>query len=442
MPRNDDVLLISCLGEQTGGGLFALDGGELEQLDSLSSTGLSLAGDRFARLLWSSGEAGSVGELLVYDATGVERYVRVDALREPHDLAWDGRSFVAVSTMSNSVLWLDGGGSVTRRWTAPGDGDAWHLNSLLSTDGRLVAAAFGRFQRHREWSDARGQGRGIVFDLDTGEDLVTGLECPHDPRRLDGLWLVCNSGLRELVAVEEETGRRIHRVALNGWTRGLEVTDEWIYVGESANRADPQSGGLASVAVIDRVTWSVVERIALPCQEVYDVIRVPPELVDGVRRGFRTNPLRTAEQDQHALFAAVGVRPARLWAVGEPLPAGASRVQIRAIVPPELEADSIHEWECLISNEGNAILVSAPPHPVRISYRWVARHDPTVALEGTRTSLPDAIPPGEERRCAFTVRTPRCPGIYDLRVTLVQEGIAWFDDLDPSNAWGTTVVVA
>jgi hypothetical protein len=37
MCRRDDVLLISCLGEQTGGGLFALDGGELEQLDSLST---------------------------------------------------------------------------------------------------------------------------------------------------------------------------------------------------------------------------------------------------------------------------------------------------------------------------------------------------------------------------------------------------------------------
>jgi hypothetical protein len=31
--------------------------------------------------------------------------------------------------------------------------------------------------------------------------------------------------------------------------------------------------------------------------------------------------------------------------------------------------------------------------------------------------------------------------VYELRVTLVQEGVAWFDDLDPRNGWGTTVVV-
>ena len=441
MLRGDDVLLISCLGEQTGGGLFAFNGREVEQLDSLSSTGLALAGDRFGRLLWSSGEAGSVGELLVYDEAGVERYLRIDSLLEPHDLAWDGKSFLAVSTMSNSIVWLDGAGVVTREWTAEGDGDAWHLNSLLSTNGNVAVAAFGRFSRHREWSDARGQGRGIVFDLETGEDLVTGLECPHDPRRVDGLWLVCNSGRRELVAVDEERGRVVRRLDLDGWTRGVEVTDDRIYVGESANRADPESSGLGSVAVIDRATWSVIDRVRLPCQEVYDVIRVPAQLADGVRRGFRTNPLRTAEQDQHSLFAAVGVRPARLWAVGEPLSASACRVRIQASAPQELEADSVHEWECLVSNVGNAILISAPPHPVHISYRWVERHGVERVVEGTRTRLPEAIPPGGEHRCVFSVRAPEQPGVYDLVVTLVQEEVAWFDTLDERNAWRVTVRV-
>jgi len=107
MTGRADVLLISCLGEQTGGGLFAYDGGVIEQLDTLSSTGLAVAEQQFGRLLWSSGEAGSPGELLVYDEVGVMRYVRIDDLREPHDLAWDGSSFVAVSTMSNSVVWLN-----------------------------------------------------------------------------------------------------------------------------------------------------------------------------------------------------------------------------------------------------------------------------------------------------------------------------------------------
>ena len=118
------MLLISCLGERTDGGLFAYDCNAMEQLDTLSSTGLAVDDGRLGRLLWSSGEAGSVGELLVYDQKGVERYLRIDALREPHDLMWDGHQLVAVSTMSNSILWISPAGEVTRTWRAEGDGDA------------------------------------------------------------------------------------------------------------------------------------------------------------------------------------------------------------------------------------------------------------------------------------------------------------------------------
>jgi hypothetical protein len=56
---------------------------------------------------------------------------------------------------------------------------------------------------------------------------------------------------------------------------GLAVDDGVIYVGESANRAEPAPGELASVAVIDRQSWSVVDRLPLPSEEVFDVIEVP-----------------------------------------------------------------------------------------------------------------------------------------------------------------------
>jgi acetolactate synthase-1/2/3 large subunit len=432
-------LLISCLGEQTGGGLFAYDGKTVEQLDTLSSTGLALAGDRFGRLLWSSGEAGSVGELLVYDEAGVARYFRIDSLREPHDLAWDGEAFVAVSTMSNSIIWVSPSGEVSRTWQADGNGDAWHLNSVFPVDGRLVAAAFGRFSKHREWSDGRAAGTGIVFDLATGEDIVTGLSCPHDPRLVDGLWLICNSAQRELIAVEHDSGTVRHRVQLEGWTRGLTVHEDLVYIGESANRAIPAPGKLASVAVIDRRTWSVIDRPPLPCQEVFDVIHGPSALARGVRRGFRTNPLRTAEQDQHTLFQEIGTRPARLWAVGDPLPASACRVRLEATVPGTLEAGTIHEFECLVANCGDAILVSAPPNPVHISYRWVNRREDGDVIEGGRSILPEALPPGVERTWPFSLLTPEAPGDYRLIVTLVQEQVAWFDELDPRNAWSGQV---
>jgi hypothetical protein len=150
--------------------------------------------------------------------------------------------------------------------------------------------------------------------------------------------------------------------------------------------------------------------------------------VEGVRRGFRTNPLRVAEADQADLFAQAGVWPVRLWATGEPLPPEACRARIQAEVPDELPAGSVLALDCLVENRGSAILVSTPPNPVHLSYRW----NPP-AGEGLRSSLPDAIPPATTRRCRLTLETPP-PGDYTLAITLVQEQVRSFDELDDENA--------
>ena len=424
-------LLISCLGDDTGGGLFSYEGGVPEQIDTLSTTGITQAGEEFGRLLWSSGEAGSVGELLVYDEVGVRSYGRIDSLREPHDLLWTGSSFVSVSTMTNSLIWHSPAGEIERVWQAPGDGDAWHLNGLTRIGDRVLACAFGRFSRHREW-EGHTHGTGIVFDPATGEDVLSGLSCPHDPRLVDDLWLVCNSAHRELLAIDA-LGEVRQRAQLEGWTRGLAIDADNIYVGESANRHEPGSE-LASLAVLDRRTWNVVDRAELPCREVFDLEFVQPTIVDGIRRGFRTNRLRVAEQDQHALFAAAGVQPARLWAIGEPLEPSARRAHIDASVPRELAASTIHECACTVQNAGGAILVSAPPNPVHIAYRWLPQGDHRRALEGGRSALPEALPPRAVRTCKFSLKTPAEPGQYTLVITLVQEQVAWFDE-NGESAW-------
>ena len=116
MARTERSLLISCLGAETGGGLFAFDGKTVEQIDTLSTTGLTLADGRLGRLLWSSGEAGSVGELLIYDEAGVERYLRTEALppgaericrftlRAPDER---GEYGLTITTVQEQVAWFD-----------------------------------------------------------------------------------------------------------------------------------------------------------------------------------------------------------------------------------------------------------------------------------------------------------------------------------------------
>jgi len=423
------LLLASTFGDDTGGGLFCLDDGELEQLDRLSSTGLAVADGGLARLLRSPAELGYGSELLLYDERGIKRYLRVDELADPHDVLFADDGFVVVATSSNSILWLSESGEVVRRWKASGAGDAWHINSLALDDGRLIACAFGRFAAHRQWAFEETRGKGFIFDVDAGVERIGGLWCPHDPHPIDGGWIICNSAGREVVELDEN-GRLARRLELRGWARGLAVADDLLFAGESASRkADGAYGDAAGIVVVDRRSWQVVERVRVPSREIYDLVLAPPALVDGVRSGFRTNPLRVAESDQADLFAEAGVRPVRLWATGEPLLPEACRVGIEADVPDELPADSVLALDCLLENRGPAILVSAPPNPVHLSYRWLP-----AASEGLRSLLPEAIPPASSRSCRLTLQTPPRPGKYTLVITLVQEQVSWFDELDERNA--------
>ncbi len=431
--RRKRVLLASGFGEDTGGGLFALDGSKVERLDELSTTGLAVSDGRLARALQGPTEPGYGAELVVYDERGVERYLRLDDGHDPHDLLWDGNVFVLASPSSNRVLWFSGAGELVDSWDAPGEGDAWHLNGLLDVEGDLHVMAFGRFGAHRQWAGENTDGTGFVMNLRTGEDVISGLWCPHNPRLVDGSWLACNSGGRELLQLSRD-GEVERRLQLASWTRGLAIDERHVYVGESApRRASTGETTRAHVVTVSREDWQVVSRVELPCREVYDLALVPAEVAEGVRRGFRTNPLRAAEQDQHALFRRAGVRPARLWASGDPIPAEGRRARVEADVPSELRPEQLVELECVVHNLGSAIFVSAPPNPVHISYRWFPGNGDG-PIEGPRALLPAALPPGEEELCRLGLKAPADPGRYMLRLTLVQEEIAWFDDPDERNA--------
>jgi hypothetical protein len=95
------------------------------------------------------------------------------------------------------------------------------------------------------------------------------------------------------VAVDE-SGKRVRVARLTGWTRGLAVSDDFLFVGESAQRHDPSGGWLpdarARISILARHDWAIVRSIEVPCRELYDLVLVSASLRDGVRRGFATNP--------------------------------------------------------------------------------------------------------------------------------------------------------
>jgi hypothetical protein len=101
----------------------------------------------------------------------------------------------------------------------------------------------------------------MLFRLDTGEDVLTGLCCPHTPRRQAGAWIVCCSATSELRVFTVDHPKTFMRVQLQDWVRGLAIADKLILAGESVNRQLSKDVRDATVVVLDRKTWNLLGRL-------------------------------------------------------------------------------------------------------------------------------------------------------------------------------------
>ena len=431
-------LVISSGNEEHAGGLLSLDDDLVTRIDFLPTAGLHQRGQHFYRI--ASQHQFDGAEILIYDQRGIRNYVRVDAVHTPHDLTTlDDGTIVAVSPRSNTIVAIALDGSCRTLWAAKAPFDAWHVNCVAQHDGRLYATAFGRFDRARGW-DVNCEGTGMLFDVETNEDVVTGLTQPHTPRWIDGAWTICDSGSGALVRVSSD-GRR-HRVQLGGFPRGLCVVGPRVYVGVSERRTSREQSVTAHIVVLARSTWTELERIRVDAGSIYDIVPVDRTTLEGLRVGFHFPGRRRRTLDQLAMFEAAGVRPSRLWAVGERLSSQDCRITIDVAIPPVLPGGDIVPLHCTVTNRGSALLVTAPPYPVLLSYKWNDRA--TGALvpgHALRTPLPATLPPGQSIEVDVFVKVPTAGGRYDLTLTGLQESVHWFDEVDPSSAYRTSVEV-
>ncbi|MDD9368846.1 MAG: DUF4915 domain-containing protein [Acidimicrobiales bacterium] len=441
----DSQVLVSGFGKW-GGGMYDLTTGTPAPLDDLPTSGLSLGGGRLWRVLRAPGEQSSVCELMSYDARGVRSYQRLDAIRDPHDVLWfDGAPHIS-SSWDDAVWRVDPGtDEPTMVWQGSTVPDGWHVNSLVAVDDALHVCAFGRFDRHKGWKDAKDDAVGFVHDLRTGQDVLTRLSHPHTPRKRGARWYVCEStkgSLTELAA--DGTVRR--RARVNRFTRGVAFVGSFALVGGNARRG--QDDDRAEIAVVDLRSMAVLERIPMPCLEVYDIVLVGSGVVRGVTTGFGTNAARAVEQhrssdrtdDRHSTPADVAVQlvtprtAARLAAMGEPIaPEEANRCGVRGTLPAVVTAGEITTWSVEVLNRSDDPLGTVPPRPVKVGARWFhladGRDEPEPDDEPVANPLgpiTHVLPPQMRTEVEVPIEVPDEPGRYEVRIALRQPGLGWF----------------
>lgn len=430
----DERLLVSGFGKW-GGGVYDLTSGAAVALDDIPTSGLGVGGDRLWRVLRAPGEQTALCELLCYDHRGLRTYQRLDPIRDPHDVCWHDGAVHITSSWDSTIWRLDADGVLRRAWSGTGMPDSWHINSLVVVDGRLHVSAFGRFDRYKAWRSEAGRTSGFVMDVETERDVLAGLAHPHNPHWDGGRWYVCESTRGTLTECAPD-GEVLRRAKVRRFARGMAVVGRWAFVGGNAHRSEDDDR--ADIAVIDLESFEVVDRIDMPCLEVYDIRTVPAPLARAVAIGFGSNAARAVEQQRasdrsHPLRATNEAARLRMITprVAKRLEAAGQTFErdqtddcyIVGSLPQEVTAGEVLALGVTVENHSRTPLATVPPHPVRIGARWSA--DGTL-VRNPLTPLPELVHPGDASQVEVLLEVPEVPGRYDVKVAFHQAGLGWF----------------
>jgi SAM-dependent methyltransferase len=137
--------------------------------------------------------------------------------------------------------------------------------------------------------------------------------------------------------------------------------------------------------------------------------------------------------DGEALLRAMAMTPLSDDDVG--------RLSLRvAACPNRVPPGQTFEAQVELTNRSTRALRSNGPNPFHLTYRWLDKGGDGPVTDGRRSLVFPWLGPGMSDEYDVTVDAPEQPGDYLLRLTAVQEFVAWFDD--PAGGLAQDVAVA
>lgn len=171
--------------------------------------------------------------------------------------------------------------------------DTYHCNQCFTDEkGSLLAVVHHVDGKQHMVSTAsrvinklKKQGNGGVINSSTGEVIVSGMKGPHSARVLpDGTYVICDSGFFELCHFDKDWNL-IRKASTKGWSRGVDIGNEYIYVGVSETRKrylnlfSGTAGIPNCILVFDIKTFELVHEIVLEdIEQVNNLYIMTPEI--------------------------------------------------------------------------------------------------------------------------------------------------------------------
>lgn len=105
-------------------------------------------------------------------------------------------------------------------------------------------------------------------------------------------------------------------------------------------------------------------------------------------------------------------------------------ITLQDTIPTELTVNQTIKPVIKVRNLSNKPWPNTGNYPVLLSYHLFTADGKTMLLrDGLRTSLPNEMtPPNTEVTVPISITTPKEPGVYLLKITMVQEHVFWLED--------------
>lgn len=99
-------------------------------------------------------------------------------------------------------------------------------------------------------------------------------------------------------------------------------------------------------------------------------------------------------------------------------------------IPAAAAAGTVLEIKITLNNDGEEDWYSYGTHPVFLCYHWQNTDGSYLVYDGIRTTLKNrVILAGESVKEVIQVAVPKQKGAFKLILTMVQEGVCWFEDM-------------
>ena len=241
-----------------------------------------------------------------YDALYMPRLTYHTGTLDIHDLNFgQNDELYGVNTLFSSIVKIDSDYNFTPIWKPKFvdrivSEDRCHLNGMAMQNGKpKYVTAFGQGNSFQSWRDTVTTS-GVIIDVETDEIIIDGLAMPHTPRIFNGELYALLSATGELIKVDKENGTYEVIVKLDGFVRGMDLHQDYLFIGLSKLRENSSTfaklnlkANEAGIVIVHLPTGSIAGKITYQTSldEIYDVHVLPgkkrPNIMNTIRPDYK-----------------------------------------------------------------------------------------------------------------------------------------------------------